>query len=251
MKMKLFLLVIAITFIVGLGFFACNDPVSAPALNQLDKYYPLEVGSSITYDVDSINYHEIVPNDTSFWIVKETLIDTFYDANNNLNFVIERNQKKNDTDAWLLVNVWNVMMVDGQIQKIENNLRFIKLTTPLAENSTWKGNIYLGGLSDIPVDEACNNLSFYEDWDYAYALVDEPYSINGFEFKNSITVIQEGDSNLIWYDYAREVYGEGVGLIEKEFYHFYTQDLSCPTCPWTVRVECGYSVKMRLRDYTN
>lgn len=250
MKIKILLAVLLATLIISLQFSSCNDPVEPPYLSPIESYYPLEIGSSITYEVDSINYNEIVPNDTGYWLVKETLTDTFYDLNNNLNYIIERYQKQTDTAAWQLVNVWNVLMVDGQIQKVENNLRFIKMTTPVSENSTWDGNIYLGGLDDIPVAQDCNNLSFYEDWNYSYTNVDEPYVINGFDFNESVTVIQEGDSNLIWYDYAREVYGKGVGLIEKEFYHFYTQDLSCPDCPWTERVQCGYSVKMRLIDYT-
>ncbi len=250
MNIKAILPIVTLTFLLGIGFYACNPSVPEDIYYPLYKYYPIKIGSSITYEVDSINYNEIIPNDTSYWLVKETLADTFYDLNNNRNYIIERYQKKTDTAEWQLANIWHVLMVDGQIQKVENNLRFIKMTTPVSENSEWDGNIYLGGLDDIPVAQDCNNLSFYEDWNYSYTNVDEPYSINGFDFDESVTVIQEGDSNLIWFDYAREVYGENVGLIEKEFYHFYTQDLSCPDCPWTERVECGYSVKMRLIDYT-
>lgn len=251
MMKKKYFPTITLAFIIGIIFYSCDKPTPENALIPLSNYYPLNIGSSITYQVDSINYHEIIPNDSSTWLVKEILVDTFYDINNNLNYKIERYQKLPDATDWQLANVWSVQSVDGQIQKVENNLRFIKLTTPIAENSSWEGNIFLGGLDDIPVDEDCNNLSFYEDWEYKYTLVEEPYTINGFNFDNSLTVIQEGDSNLIWFDYAKEVYGDNVGLIEKEFYHFYTQDLTCPTCPWTERVECGYSLVMKLIEYTN
>ena len=135
------------------------------------------------------------------------------------------------------------------MQKIENNLRFIKLVAPLRNDISWEGNIYLGGLDDIPVDEDCNNLSYLEDWNYTYKNVDQPYTVNGNEFLKTITVIQEGDSNLIWFDYAEEVYAEFVGLVQKDFYHYYTQDLSCPECPWVERVQCGYSVKMKVLEW--
>ena len=111
------------------------------------------------------------------------------------------------------------------------------------------GKEILGGLDDIPVDEDCNNLSYLEDWNYTYKNVDQPYTVNGNEFLKTITVIQEGDSNLIWFDYAEEVYAEFVGLVQKDFYHYYTQDLSCPECPWVERVQCGYSVKMKVLEW--
>ena len=70
-----------------------------------------------------------------------------------------------------------MLATNGQIQKVENNLRFIKLATPVWFETTWDGNVYLGGLEDIPVAEECNELTFYEDWQYSYANINAPYSV--------------------------------------------------------------------------
>jgi hypothetical protein len=239
-----FLLVLA-----GIYFYSCEETTDETTLESPFEYYPFQTGKFIVYEVDSINYHETIPNDTSTWQVKELLIDTFYDLEQRLNYRIERYRRLDVTADWELTNVWNVLATNGQIQKVENNLRFIKLATPVWFETTWDGNVYLGGLEDIPVAEECNELTFYEDWQYSYANINAPYSVNGLNFDNTITVIQEGDSNLIWYDYAEEIYALGVGLIQKDFYHYYTQDLSCPECPWNQRVQCGFSLSMRVLDY--
>ncbi len=218
-------------------------------INSPAQYYPLIIGKFIVYDVDSIQYHETAPTDTSYFQVKETLVDTFYDADNRLNYKIERYTRPSDTANWNLTNVWSVLYIDNQLQKIENNLRFIKLVSPLRNDVRWEGNIYLGGLSDLPVEEECNNWSYLEDWNYTYKNIGVSKTINGLPFQKTVTVIQEGDSNLIWYEYAEEIYGENVGLIQKDFYHYYTQDFNCIECPWEQRVQCGYSVKMLVVDY--
>lgn len=229
--------------------FSCKTDESLNDMDTPDMFYPLEVGKYIDYSVDSIIYHETIPSDTSHFEVREMLSDTFYDNEQRLNYKIERYLRPNDTTDWTLVNVWSVLSTGGQIQKVENNLRFIKLVTPVLNDTHWSGNAYLGGLEDLPYDEECNRLTFLEGWDYDYAYTDQPYSINGFDFARTLKVVQDGDSNFIWYNYAEEIYAEGLGLISKTFIHYYTQDTGCPDCPWEERVQCGYSIKMDIIDH--
>ncbi len=245
MKTAIAILTLSSSFL----FYSCNPDPLIEEVKSPYPYYPLELGKYIVYSVDSIQYHETIPHDTSQYEVKELLVDTFYDNEDNLNYKIERYIRQEGTVDWILDNVWSVIAIDNQIQKIEDNLRFIKLVAPVADNLTWEGNIFLGGLEDLPYDEECNILTFLEGWVYEYDRIDQPYSINGFDFDKTIKVLQAGDSNLIWYDYAEEIYALGVGMVQKDFYHYYTQDTSCPTCAWEERVQCGYSVKMKVIEY--
>lgn len=236
--------------IASILYMACDKPLPEPiAPDYPYAYFPLEDGKYVVYQVDSIIYNETFANDTTSWQVKEKITDTFYDLEGRLNYVIERSRRLSDTALWEEVDVWYAAQIDGKIEKVENNLRFIKLSAPLRNDLRWDGNAYLGGLDDIPFDYECNRLSYYEGWDYTYQSIEQPFVANGINFPNTVTVIQQGDSNLIWFDYAKEIYAEDVGLIYKEFYHYYTQDFSCPTCPWNERVQCGYSVRMELIDY--
>ncbi len=231
------------------SLFSCKTDESLYPLHTPEEYFPLQTGKYITWSVDSIIYHETFANDTSSTQVMEMLTDTFYDNEQRLNYKIERYSRVSDTSDWILQHVWSVLFTDGQIQKVENDLRFIKLVTPATNNTQWAGNSYLGGLEDLPFDEECNRLTYLENWEYTYANAEEPYTVNGFDFDKTIKVMQAGDSNFIWYNYAEEIYAAGVGMVQKDFYHYYTQDTGCPGCPWEERAQCGYSVKMRIIDH--
>lgn len=241
---------VCIAGILAAALISCDGPLYEPE-SPADpyRYYPLDTGKYIIYQVDSIIYNETFANDTTSWQVMEMLSDTFYDLNGRLNYTIERYRRSDAAAEWQLVNIWQVLYADGRVEKVENNLRFIKLATFLMNGWTWDGHAYLGGLDDLPFDYECNRLSYYEGWDYSYANLERPFEINGLSFENTVTVLQEGDSNLIWFDQGKEIYAEFIGLVYKEFFHFYTQDITCPTCPWEERVECGYSVKMSVLEY--
>ncbi|MFI5172261.1 MAG: hypothetical protein ACHQFW_07710 [Chitinophagales bacterium] len=240
---------ILLPFFIAISFYSCQPDGPAGEIKTPFDYYPLEIGKYITYAVDSIQYFTIGTIDSSHYEVKELLVDTFYDNDGRLNYRVERSARLNDTMPWIIQNEWSVLATENQIQKIENNLRFIKLTSPVVNGANWEGNIFLGGLEDLPFNEECNRLTYLYGWIYAYEDVDQPFSVNGFEFDKTIKVTQSGDDNLIWYGYAEEIYANGVGLVQKEFFHYWTQDTSCPTCPWEERAECGYSVKMKIIDY--
>ena len=212
-------------------------------------YYPLDSGKYITWTVDSVKYHDFGMVSSHFE-VKEVLADTFYDDTHLLNYRIERYFRAADTLEWQLQGIWSVRYNGGKVEKSENNLRFIKLISPLSENVSWKGNAYLGGLGSIPVPEECLNLSFYENWNYDYASVGNAFSVNGFNFDSTVTVEESGSINLIEYNFSREIYAQNIGMVDREFYHFKNSStIVCDTCNWELNAECGYSVKMHVIDF--
>lgn len=249
MNFRLSSLLLLAGIITG-GWLGCADPEPEPEAPAYPyAYYPLDTGKFIVYQVDSIIYNETFANDTTSWQVMEMLTDTLYDLEGRLNYRIERYRRPDADAAWEILNIWQVMRRDGTVEKIENNLRFVKMVTPLRAGESWDGHVYMGGLDDLPFDYECNRLSYYEGWKYSYSDVGSAYTVNGVQFPNTVSVLQEGDSNLIWFDQGLEVFAKDIGLIYKEFFHFYTQDITCPTCPWEERVQCGYSVKMSVLNY--
>lgn len=241
----------ALILITAAVFFtiSCHHPGEDEDFIPVADYYPLHTGNFIIYSVDSIHYHETIPDDTSHYQVKELLTDTFYDNENRLNYRIERYQRPDESEEFTLTNVWNVLETKDQIQKVENNLRYIKLVGPVSIDQNWDGHKYLGGLEDIFVPEQCNNLNFLEDWNFYYENIEAPLEINDFSFDKTVTVVEEGMINLIDYNYSKEIYAEGIGLVYKEFYHYTDDDIDCPDCPWPDHVECGYSVVMKVIEF--
>ena len=119
---------------------------------------------------------------------------------------------------------------------------------PLREGKHWNGNIYLGSLSSIPVNESCNNLVFLEDWDYEYTAIHAAENIGTFSFDSTATVEQNGSTNLTELNTSTEIYAKNVGLVYREFYHLTTQNI-CPTCPWEENAECGYIVRQTVVEF--
>ena len=245
-RIAAFVLIIAAIFII----FSCQHSGVDEDYIPVSDYYPLHTGNFIIYSVDSIHYHdETIPDDTTHYEVKELLTDTFYDNENRLNYKIERYRRNDDSEEFVLSDVWSVLGINGQIQKVENNLRDIKLVGPISIDQSWDGHKYMGGLGDIIVPEDCNNLSYLEDWNFIYSAIEEPFDINGFSFDKTVTVEESGDDNLIEYSFAKEIYAKNVGLIYKEFYHYTDNDTDCPDCTWLEHVECGYSVVMKVLEF--
>jgi hypothetical protein len=97
----------------------------------------------------------------------------------------------------------------------------------------------------VPVSEQCNNYRFLENWNFRYEEAHRVFVLDGLPLDSTVLVVQQGEQNLIEYNEARERYAAGLGLIWRRFDHLTTQNL-CPECPWTEKVECGFSVEQWL-----
>ncbi|MBK8487526.1 MAG: hypothetical protein WAU21_11655 [Chitinophagales bacterium] len=249
MKTNKLLVVSVILFLTGSLIISCTeDSVKNITVYQAMDYYPLAIGKYITYKTDSIHYFETIANDTVHVDIKEVLTDTFRDGSNFLNYRIERFSRPSGTDSWTLVGTGTANYKDVSVEKVENNLRYIKLVSPVEKDVEWKGHAYLGGLSSILVDQQCNNLVFLEGWEFCYTKVREPELVGVFNFEDVITVVQNGSQNLIELNHSEEKYAKGVGMVYRFFRHYTTQNI-CPDCIWEENTQCGYSVRMTVIDY--
>lgn len=242
----------AVALLLATGFFnlSCNSTDSVLPTNfpEATTYYPLTIGKYITYATDSIHYYETIANDTVHVEIKEVIADTFRDGSNNLTYRIERfNRPAGGTD-WTLVGTSTVSYVNQSVEKVENNLRYLKLVSPVEKNVEWAGHIYLGGLGSLPVDQECNNLQFLEGWEFCYTQVAAAETVGNFNFDDVITVVQNGSQNLIEFNKSEEKYANGLGMVYRFFRHYTTQNI-CPECEWEENTQCGYSVKMTVIDF--
>lgn len=220
--------------------FSCEEKTAEPDTIFATDYYPLEVGKYLIFEIDSVIFNSTIANDSGHWQIKEEIVDTFYDAQQTLNYRIERSKRKDDSSVWQLEYTWSAKNNNGTIEKTENNLTFIKLPSTLSLNKSWDGTAYLSDLSEIPVERTCDNLSFLEDWNYICTEI----SNNSALYEQTISITQSGADNLIEKDYAIETYAKGIGLIEKHFYHYYSQNLE--NIDWELKVSCGYKYSMIL-----
>lgn len=202
--------------------FSCKkdkDDYVAPDIGH--NYAGMEVGKYIIYDVDSFFYDDFTATiDTSIYQIKEEVVEKYTDLEDEEAFKIHRYKKEKDSLNWVLTDVWNAKLTQTNFQKVEENVRFVKLIFPVRANITWNGN-------------SMNNL---DELRYEYTSIDALETIGGHTFGNVLSVLQEEDINLISQTLFEEKYARGVGLVYKKELDIIRDSLSAP---WH-----GYEVTM-------
>ena len=184
-----------------------NDPNEAEA-NSLYRYFPLEAGSFIVYSVDSIIHRyedDLTDNpdsmiDTFQYQVKEVVDSDFIDGEGDVAWRISRYYRTNDTSEWSFTTLWTAKVTSQSAQRVEENVRFVKLSFPIVLNKTWNGNYY----------------NFFPPEDYSIEEANVPLTIGNFDFDSSLSVLEADDLNLIHRIYKESKYAYGVGLISRE-----------------------------------
>ena len=82
-------------------------------------------------------------SDTIHYQVKEELDSTFIDDTGNQAYRIERSRRNDTASFWTITDIWYCNLTSSTAEKVEENLRFIKLSFPMFKNKTWAGNKYI------------------------------------------------------------------------------------------------------------
>tara|TARA_Y100000589_G_scaffold289604_1_gene291806 strand:+ start:1455 stop:2186 length:732 start_codon:yes stop_codon:yes gene_type:complete len=229
---------ILIVFVSTLLCSCSKDESTTSFFLSPDDYYPLKVGVWHIYDVDSISYDDFtdpVTIDTISYQVKEELTDTFFDLEGNLSFKLTRSKRaQNDSSViqesipWKISDIWWVKKINGNINRIEENVRYVSLSNSVSEGKKWNGNAF-------------NHIN---QWDYTYINVEKEFG----EYSNTITVSQrEEDLVIIYKDYT-EVYAKDIGLISRTRIDLEAQDIENPL-PVLQKAEKGFQYFQKLISY--
>jgi hypothetical protein len=218
---------------------SCSDTSKSVIYSTPADYQPLKIRAWYIYDVDSITYNDFttpVTVDTIQFQLKEEITDTFTDQAGRLNFRLERSKRfYNDSLAydslnWKVSDIWFITQNGSNIERVEENNRYISLLNPVKDQTVWDGNAF----------------NFNDTWDYTYLKVSEPFDTYG----NTVTVNQIFEDNLIIiYQLYEEVYAKDIGLVNRIRINVESQDLSDPSIPVLNRIEKGNQYFQKLNDY--
>ena len=207
---------------------SCQDSPVEPVPFDT-SYFPLSTGKFIIYEVDSIVMSDFFnTTDTVHYQLMEAVDSAYTDAGGRQAFRIVRSRLDSLNGAWRIIDVWSANVTETTAEKVEENLRFIKLSFPVLLNKTWAGNSYIN--TDSP-------LVYLDDWEYKYTDVNETFDTYAGTFDSVITVLQHEDINAIQTVFYQEKYAKQVGMIYKEEQNFETQPGSYPN---------GYILKMTI-----
>ena len=216
-----FLLLLIITIL----FISCRKQVDV-SIDFYKEYYPINVGSWIEYEVTDIN-HNSLGSDTAYYFLKELIASEYIDSAGLLSYIIERFWKTDSTSLYQIKDIWTGTITNTSAQKVEENIRYVKMTFPIKRGDYWNGNSY----------------NVLNEWEYEYDSIHESYNINNIYFDSTVKVINRDRYNAIEYENAYEIYSKNLGLIYKKYI-----DLSINLYNIKDIVE-GVELEMRVINY--
>jgi len=197
-------------------FSACKKTTEEFSIAPLSDYYPLTVGKYITYSLDSIEYY------TTFGVsamIRSYQVKQVVDAKTTDNlgrsaYRIVRYIRSYSTAPWVADNVFMAVPTENSIEFIENNLRFLKLKSPIRQDYTWKGNSYINTTS------LSSTLKYLDDWDYTYDSLNMPAKIGALTIDSTIKVTEIDDKTAIDRTFSEAKYAKGIGLVYRNFLYW-------------------------------
>lgn len=248
MRYPIYFLFIAI---IGASLSSCSESTNVEDFEIFPKYeyFPLEIGKYITYQVDSAIYDTtaagiVVTNTTSF--VRESITDTLRDNSNRLAYKLERAYRPSDTVDWEVTDIWVAVATENQAERVEENLRFIKMTFPLIDGTIWNGNLFIDETTTISV--AGEQVELFRNWSYEVDGLDLQEEIGTMNFDSVATLIQADSENLVELRYSVEKYAKNIGLVYREMRIFDTQNIS-EILPWEEKAQKGFSFTQTVIDH--
>ncbi len=193
-------------FCLILCFVSCKTKIDDSPRASGTEYCANKTGSWIIYKVDSIvfdDFHAPLQGVDSFhYQVKEVITEKFLNTAGKETNRIERYKRNADSLPWVITNVWTSNITSSSFEKVEENIRYVKMSFPISENKFWNGNL----------------LNILEPNDYSFKSIKSQAVVNGFTFNNTVTVLQidSANDNFIEKRFAKEIYAENIGMIYKQ-----------------------------------
>jgi len=181
---------------------SCKDETVLEPEAQFNNYFPAVKGNYIVYDCDSVVYDDFTNTvDTLKFKIKEYYETEFTDNSGRTAIRLERYKMPEGTTQWQLKDIWSLVKTDKQVEKVEEDVRMLKLLFPVKEGLEWDIN-------------ALNNTGSRT---VKYTAVHKPYSVDAFSFDSTVTVVNTDPENLVEEFRDTEVFAANKGMVFKKY----------------------------------
>jgi hypothetical protein len=216
------------------------ETATADSQIAYNEYYPSKLGFWVDYQVDSTRYikssldpQPIITGTTIY--IRELIEDTLIGFDTPYQFKVKVFTRKTLSEPWVFSKNISIQPLSNRITKNVDNIRLIKLHSPINAALLWKGNKH--------IDTTVNKL--YGDWDYKYIDLFQTKTISSIKFDSTVTVLQHLDTNAIEKTHFYEVYAKNIGLIYAEKNKLEKQNADNG---WD-KPENGYTIVVKVIDW--
>jgi len=186
--------------VLGIFLASCTKDVVIPPDPLYRHYFPATVGTYIVYDCDSIVYNDFTGEvDTFQFEIRESYESAFTDNSGREAIRLER-WKRDAQTPWFLKDVWTVVKTGSQVEKVEEDLRYIRLMFPIKEGKTWN----------------MNALNSSQAREVEIIQAHKPYQSGALSFDSTVTVQNNDPVNLVSEYRNTEIYAANKGMVYKQ-----------------------------------
>lgn len=215
---KLLFGVAIVVFVVS-----CKKETDAVNFDYGYNYFPSDSGTYVIYRVDSVIYNDFntpLKRYSSMYL-KEVVSDTFTDNLGRKARMKARYITDDLSHPWVFDRMWYFIKTARNVEQVEDNFRYVKLTFPITLDNPWRGNKY-NELKHFPFTDLKNTTSNF-DWNYNVTLLNYNYTNGTINTDSTLTVLQVADSSRVQKVYSEERYAKNIGLIYKELWRLDAQ----------------------------
>ncbi len=196
MKSYIFLLVFAC-----IALTACKKERIETVPQNNTAYFVAQQGFFVEYNCDSVVVDDFNGTiDTFSFQIKEYQQSYFTDNEGRQAIRLERWKRQDSTLSWQLKDVWSLVKTSDRIEKVEEDLRMVKLLYPVRENLEW--NLHMLNNSD-PRIVNCKD-------------VHQSFNMNGVAFDSTVTVVNTDPENLVSEYRDTEIFAAQIGMVYKK-----------------------------------
>lgn len=179
-------------------FAACSQDKDLPILEFGQDFQPLDVGNFWIYEVNEIIYFGENDAEEDSYFLRDRIVTSYFNVENEVTYVVQRS-KSSDRQNWIQDFEYTMIYRDRILLRTIHNVPVIPLIFPPDDGKVWNGKAYQAeGNDDFEIEHI------------------GPSSVAGFEDISAVKVLQENlDDKITIRDIRYEVYGKGVGLLEK------------------------------------
>jgi len=214
MKIKHLLFLAVIAYLTG----CVDDPIDSAYPDHTREYFPLKVGSFITYQVDSIVFDDAPGGnklDTVSFELKEEVASANIDESGDTIYYLHRYRRPDETQAWTLRDVWTSSTTGTEALRTEENLTFRKLSFPLKYGKRWEPTAYINPETSVLI--GTENVQPYEDWEAEVLSFDKNGTAGAFIFNHANVMIidQTNADDGVMKRFVQETYVRNIGLVQR------------------------------------
>jgi hypothetical protein len=202
----------------------CNKKDAYQPTAKIADYTNLAVGKFVIYQLDStITLPFGVGFTVHSYMVKDTVDGVLTDNLNRPGFHIVRFVWDTAAQQWKNSNTFFAVQTDKVFEYTENNLKQVRLASPVGGTVNWQGNSAMG---ESPFNFVSND-NDYVSWTFSYSNANQPFAVGNLNFDSTVTVVQYDSNNnnqtnsanfISNYSKSYEVYAKGVGKIFQDLF---------------------------------